>query len=97
MNDLDEYPESLKDEIFRELFRVSEIYAFTKEERMAYEESLKNMRDWNNILNTAVKKSHEEGREEERRILAKQMIAAGLSISKVAEITGLSTETIENL
>ena len=76
---------------------------------MAYEESLKNMRDWNNILNTAVKKSHEEGkekgreeglqegREEERRILAKQMIAAGLSISKVAEITGLSTETIENL
>ncbi|MFG6427162.1 MAG: Rpn family recombination-promoting nuclease/putative transposase [Muribaculaceae bacterium] len=109
MNDLDEYPKSLKDEIFRELFRVSEIYAFTKEERMAYEESLKNMRDWNNILNTAVKKSHEEGkekgreeglqegREEERRILAKQMIAAGLSISKVAEITGLSTETIENL
>ena len=53
---LESKPASLTEGIFRKLFDVAEIAAFTKEERYDYEESLKNFRDLYNTISTAEKK-----------------------------------------
>ena len=51
-----------KDRVFTKLFDAAEIAKFDKAEYEAYEESLKALRDWKNVLETAEKKTREEGR-----------------------------------
>jgi predicted transposase YdaD len=53
----------LTEGVFRKLFEVAEIAAFTKDERYDYEESLKNFRDMYNSLTTAENKGRAEGLE----------------------------------
>lgn len=48
-----ERPEKLEGRIFEKLFRAAEIERFDKEERQAYDESLKYYRDLKNVLDTA--------------------------------------------
>ena len=57
-----------KDRVFTKLFDAAEIAKFDKAEYEAYEESLKALRDWKNVLETAEKKAREEGRTEGRNI-----------------------------
>lgn len=56
-------PAALTEGVFRKLFEVAEIAAFTKDERYDYEESLKNFRDMYNSLTTAENKGRAEGLE----------------------------------
>lgn len=64
---LDEKPRELRDNIFERFFKVAEIAGFSHEQRMAYEASLKNMRDYVNTISAAeekgLKKGLEQGRE----------------------------------
>ena len=61
------------------------------------------MGDYENILNTAREEAekvgwaegHAKGREEERLQIAENMLAAGIPISKIAEITGLRQEEMQ--
>ena len=48
-----------KDRVFTKLFDAAEIAKFDKAEYEAYEESLKALRDWKNVLETAEKKARE--------------------------------------
>ena len=73
--DLQERPIALQERVFEKLFIQAEIAGFTKEEREAYEDSLKYYRDLKNVIDTARDEGREEGRiegREEGRIEGKQ-------------------------
>ena len=52
---------------FKRLFETAEIARFSESEMRDYEESLKNLRDLGNVLNTAKEEGRKEGREEGER------------------------------
>jgi len=90
---LQDRPKKLQERVFKKLFEEAEIAKFTPEEREAYEESLKHYRDINNVVNT----SREEGKEEERNEIAKELKKNGVSVDIIMKSTGLSEEEINNL
>lgn len=57
-------PRALQEKVFQHLFEVAEIAKFDPKERYAYEESLKNYRDWYSVMETAKLKGHAQGREQ---------------------------------
>ncbi|MCM1153170.1 MAG: Rpn family recombination-promoting nuclease/putative transposase [Muribaculum sp.] len=61
---LDDKPESFRDKVFERFFRAAEIAKFTPEQRVAYETSLKIMRDYNNTVSSAEYKGELKGRAE---------------------------------
>lgn len=64
LSSLLERPRALQNRVFDRLFEAAEIAAFTPQRRSEYWESLKNYRDWNNVLNTNIRKSRERGLKE---------------------------------
>ena len=108
-----ERPKALREAVFEKFFRVAEIACFTQQERVAYEGSLKNYRDWYSIAETAEYRGWErghsrglsegraegraEGRNEEKRLIAEYMIKMGMTVDDVCRITGLSMEEVENI
>ena len=86
-----------KDRVFTKLFDAAEIAKFDKAEYEAYEESLKALRDWKNVLETAEKKAREEGRMERTLEMARQLKSAGVPIDVIARCSGLSEEEINQL
>ena len=56
-----ERPKALREAVFEKFFRVAEIACFTQQERVAYEGSLKNYRDWYSIAETAEYRGWERG------------------------------------
>lgn len=61
LHNFEDRPQKLQERIFRKLFEVAEIAAFSKEERFAYEDSLKHLRDLNNVIETARREGTAEG------------------------------------
>ena len=102
---LDKQPASLKEKVFKKLFKESEIAQFTPKEMREYEDSVKVYRDLKNSLDTALAKGIEQGRAigiEEgiakgTEKVAKAMLAKGIPAATVAEVTGLSIEDIRKL
>lgn len=106
---LDEQPAYLKEKVFTKLFKESEIAKFKPEEKREYEESLKVYRDLKNSLDTALMQGIEkgleqgraegraQGRAEGRAEIAKAMLAKGMPVETIAELTGLSIDEISHL
>jgi len=108
-----ERPAALQERVFTRLFEVAEIAKFSPKKLYEYEESLKVYRDWNNVIDTAIKKGEARGKEEgrlegrleeklegrleEKRVIARNLIKAGLPIPEIETITGLSSDEIKNL
>jgi predicted transposase/invertase (TIGR01784 family) len=73
----------------------------TDEERKQYEESLKNMGDYNNIINTATEEAEKRGlargREEGKIETIKALIATGVSMESLASALNLSEKEIKSL
>lgn len=90
---LDERPAALKEKVFTKLFEEAEIAKFTPTELKEYEDSLKAYRDVKNSIDTAL----EKGREEKAIQIAKKMLAAGMDIDTIINMTDLSKDEIENL
>ena len=86
-----------KDRVFTKFFDAAEIAKFDKAEYEAYEESLKALRDWKNVLETAEKKAREEGRIEKALEMALRLKSAGVPIDVIARCSGLSEEEINQL
>ena len=61
MHEMDEIPEKFSDPLFRRLFILSEIGNFTGEELKQYEESMKDMSDYYNIIDTAAEEAEKRG------------------------------------
>jgi len=93
LEDFENIPGILDEEIFAKAFRVAEVANFTKEQLAQYEESLKKYRDLKGVVDT----SYEEGRIEEKNKIALKMKKKGESAEKISEYTGLSIEEIDKL
>ena len=106
---LDERPAALKEKVFTKLFEEAEIAKFTPTELKEYEDSLKAYRDVKNSIDTALEKGREEGRAEGREEgreegknlkaiqIAKKMLAAGMDMDTIINMTDLSKSEIEKL
>lgn len=100
-----ECPAALQERVFKRLFETAEIARFSESEMRDYEESLKNLRDLGNVLNTAKEEGRKEGRKEgieegEKRKsmeMALRMREDGMPLEVIAKYTGLSVEEIQNL
>ena len=86
-------------------FEAAEIAKFSREEKEAYEESLKYYRDLNNVVNTSREEGREEGRAEgrekgrkERNLeIAKELKRNGVATEIIIQSTGLTKKEIEEL
>lgn len=97
------------EERYTKLFEEAEIARFTPTELKEYEDSLKAYRDVKNSIDTALEKGREEGRVEGRAEgreegknlkaiqIAKKMLAAGMDIDTIINMTDLSKSEIEKL
>ncbi|MEL6698931.1 MAG: PD-(D/E)XK nuclease family transposase, partial [Bacteroidota bacterium] len=86
-------PPKLQERIFQKLFEAAEIAKLSKNERDAYENSLKHYRDINNIADT----SKEEGKLEGKMEVARTMQENGVPLEKIQQFTGLSMEELTEL
>lgn len=106
---LDKRPAALKEKIFSKLFEEAEIAKFSSAELREYEDSLKAYRDVKNSIDTALEKGRAEGREEGRAegraegergmalLIARKLLAQGMDVKTVADMTGLSEEELDRL
>ena len=83
------------------LFKSAEIANFAPRERNQYIKDMTTERDRINQYNTAVRKGIEREREEVRdnqtRLIARNMLAMKLSVEKIAQATGLSIDEVQSL
>lgn len=94
---LDNRPAALREKIFSKLFAAASVARFTPTELREYEDSLKAYRDIKNSLDTAKEEGREEGREQRNIEIAKKMLAAGMHIDIIINMTDLSKDEIEKL
>ena len=113
LSNLQERPKALQERVFRKLFQAAEIANFSKEEKDAYEESLKHYRDIKNVVDTSKEEGRLEGREEGRlegreegRLEGREEgidenvkngIIKGYANEIIWDITGRSIEDIERI
>ena len=97
MHEMVDIPHIFQTADFKRLFILSEIDNFTAEEYSEYQTSLMRMSDYYNIIDSAEKRAREEGREEARAEVARKMLQAGMNEKVVAELTGLSIDSIRTL
>ncbi len=98
-------PAALQERVFTRLFEQAEISKFDAAELRYYEDSVNAYRDIVNAIKTAEKKKYAEGVAEGRAEgraegiadVAKSMLAKGLAVDMVSELTGLSAEQIARL
>jgi predicted transposase/invertase (TIGR01784 family) len=107
--DLDDQPDRLQEKVFTQLFEVAQIAKLSREERKAYENSLKYYRDMVGVVDTAhqeglekglqqgLQQGLEQGRRSEKLTIARTMKAAGSSPEFILQITGLSLEDLQAL
>ncbi len=93
LNKLDRVPDKLGEHIFEKLFETAEIAKFTPAQIQSYEDSLKYYRDLKNSMDTAKEEGIEEGKIE----VAREMLKEGESFEKIIRYTGLTKEQIENI
>ena len=101
INDFETPPHKFADGIFNRFIRIAELSAMSKSERRAYEESLKELRDYTNTITTAeergeakglakgLAKGRAEGEKAGRLEIARKLLDSGMSAAQVAEITGI--------
>ena len=101
LSELDEIPESFKEDIIEDAFSLSELAKMKPEKRKEYELSLKYHRDWVNTMTTAIDtaeaKGIEKGRDKEKIEIAKNLLKAKVDIETIKLSTGLSIDEIESL
>ncbi|MDU9051096.1 MAG: Rpn family recombination-promoting nuclease/putative transposase [Candidatus Electrothrix sp. Rat3] len=105
LNRLERLPDTLREQVFEQLFDTAEIARFTPDQVRSYEKSLKYYRDMKNSLDTAFDdgkeegraEGKEEGRTEEKRQVVINGLQQGLEIKVIATLTGLSVKIIEKI
>ena len=102
---LDNLPKELNNPNLKKAISVLEVMNFSDEERDSYEDHLK----WLMIEASTVKKAEEkaeargeargkaEGKAEEKMAMAKKMLAKGMLVDEIIELTDLNPEQIEKL
>ncbi len=109
LNRLERIPDTLREQVFDQLFDSAEIARFTPDQVRSYEKSLKYYRDMKNSLDTAFDEGKEEGRAEgkqegkeegeqqkEHEIVINGL-QQGLDKEVIASLTGLPLEAIKQV
>ena len=98
MGNLQNRPAELQAEVYRRLFEACEISAFSKDKHAKYQEDMFDEKRLKGIEDANRRIGREEGRAEGelngRKAIARKMIEMGMSLDKIAEATGLDTDTI---
>ena len=109
MHEMVEIPEIFQAPEFQRLFILAKIGNFTPDEQKEYENSLKNMSDYYNIIDSAEKIAlkkgleigHEqglaEGLEQGLLLAARNMLSQGMPVDIVMNVTGLSEDMVRNI
>jgi len=93
LNRLERIPDTLREQVFEQLFDTAEIARFTPDQVRSYEKSLKYYRDMKNSLDTAF----DEGKNERDREIVLNGLQQGIDIKIIAQLTGLSEEEIKEI
>ena len=93
MSTLLERPATLRDRVFGRLFDVAEYARLDDKERKNYVNAMNTARDTYNQIAYALKK----GGEKKAYEIAQKMIAKGLDVDTIADLTGLTTEEIAEI
>ncbi|WP_031530369.1 Rpn family recombination-promoting nuclease/putative transposase [Dyadobacter crusticola] len=102
MNEMDKLPLFLRKPVFEKLFEIAEVSNLTKEEKMAYDASLKQQRDWYATTEYLLKEGKKEGMQvgkmegilSAKLEMARKMKVKGLDDELIQELTGLSAEQV---
>ncbi len=97
LNRLERIPDTLREQVFEQLFDTAEIARFTPDQVRSYEKSLKYYRDMKNSLDTAFDEGKEEGEQKKEREIVINGLRQGLDNKIIAALTGLSIEAIEKI
>jgi predicted transposase/invertase (TIGR01784 family) len=97
LEDFDQIPGILKEEIFIKAFETAEIANFDEKQLFEYEESLKHYRDMKGAMDTSFEDGEEKGEEKKAKEIVKNSLKEGLSIELISKITGLPVKEIEKL
>lgn len=98
---LTERPAKLQEKIFSKVLEIAEVSNFTREELGDYENSLKHYRDSINVIETAtiegLAKGIAQGEAKKANEVVRKALLINISLSDIAQITGLSEAEIEVL
>lgn len=113
MDTLERMPFEARKAVFRKLLEVADVENMTPDERLRYDESLKNYRDYVNTIATAERISREkalaegiakgkaegiaEGEAKGKQEIARRMKKEGLPLELIVKLSGLSEKEIEKL
>ena len=97
MHELPERPVGFEEDILKMLYNAAEFANMPVERQTEYEIVMRNELDIIAEKNYAREEGRSEGRAEVYKEVAAKLLAKGLSIAEIAEITSLSKEEIEGL
>ena len=97
MSKLLERPAALRDRVFGRLFDVAEYARLDDEERKNYVIAMNTARDTYNQIDYALNKGIGIGLEKKAYEIAQKMIAKGLDVDTIADLTGLTKEEVAKL
>jgi len=97
MHELPERPVGFEEDILKMLYNAAEFANMPVERQTEYEIVMRNELDIIAEKNYAREEGRSEGRAEVHKEVAAKLLAKGLNVSEIAEITGLSKEEIEEL
>ncbi len=89
--------DTTQERIFRRAFQIAEVANLNPQDMERYELSLKDKRDWESAIETAVEEGREKGIREGVLEVARNLKRTGLDVSLIAQATGLTREEIEKL
>ncbi|MHB1681227.1 MAG: Rpn family recombination-promoting nuclease/putative transposase [Bacilli bacterium] len=81
----------------RKAIKTLEQLSEDPETRRLYEERQRALRVYESEMEDAREEGMEKGREEARREVARVMLARGMDVALVSEVTGLSLEEVQGL
>jgi hypothetical protein len=96
MSNMDKIPKFLDKRIFKLIFKIGTVSKLSKEERMAYEASLKAKWDTQNAFDT-IRKEERVRAEREKLDSARLLKQSGVAIHLIAKSLKLPLEVIEKL
>ena len=101
MDTLTRMPWMAQNSVFQRLAQIADISAMTKEERLKYDEGLKQFRDAHSVFEGARREGEARGRaaglREGKMSTALNMKNLGMATDIIMQVTGLSAEEIEKL
>lgn len=101
LEDFQSIPAIFDDQVFMQAFEKAEIANFNQIEQDSYENSLKIYRDLKGVIDTAFGdgklEGKQEGKLEERLIIAKLLKENGVPLNIISKTTGLSESEIDQL